>query len=74
MTGPPPADPTAFVQIVKTVREPFGLDRLVMIGDRSLTTSARIDAPSEHPNNTLGWITALRAPAIKFHHWNQTGA
>jgi hypothetical protein len=59
------ADPTAFVQIVKAVRETFGLDRLVMVGDRGMITSARIDALREHPNNTLGWITALRAPAIK---------
>jgi hypothetical protein len=59
------ADPTAFVQIVKVVREKFGLDRLVMVGDRGMITSARIDALREHPNNTLGWITALRAPAIK---------
>jgi hypothetical protein len=59
------ADPTAFVQIVKVVREKFGLDRLVMVGDRGMITSARIDALREHPNNTLGRITALRAPAIK---------
>jgi hypothetical protein len=58
-------DPAAFVDIVKVVRENFGLDQLVMVGDRGMITSARIDALREHPNNTLGWITALPAPAIK---------
>jgi hypothetical protein len=59
------ADPAAFVEIVKAVRNRFGLDRLVMVGDRGMITAARIDAIRAHPNNTLGWITALRAPAIK---------
>lgn len=59
------ADPAAFIEIVKVVREKFNLDRLVMVGDRGMITNARIDALREHPNNTLGWITALRAPSIK---------
>jgi hypothetical protein len=58
-------DPSAFIEIVEVVRDRFGLDKLVMVGDRGMITSARIDALREHPNNTLGWITALRAPAIK---------
>lgn len=58
-------DPTAFVEIVTVVRDKFNLDRLVMVGDRGMITAARIDAVRKHPNNTLGWITALRAPAIK---------
>jgi len=37
------ADPTSFVEIVKVVRERFGLERLVMVGDRGMITSARID-------------------------------
>lgn len=59
------ADPTAFVSIVKVVRETFGLDKLVMVGDRGMITSARIDALREDDDCHLGWITALRAPAIK---------
>jgi hypothetical protein len=56
------ADPTAFVQIVDRVRDTFGLTRLVMVGDRGMITSARIDALRGQPG--MGWITALRAPAI----------
>ncbi len=57
------ADPTSFVEIVKVVRERFGLERLVMVGDRGMITSARIDALRELPG--MGWLTALRAPAIQ---------
>lgn len=56
------ADPTAFVAAVDTVRDKFGLTDLVMVGDRGMVTSARIDALREHTD--LGWLTALRAPAI----------
>jgi hypothetical protein len=58
-------DPTAFVEIVEVVRDTFKLRRLVMVGDRGMITSARLDALRAERNNTLGWITALRAPAIK---------
>ena len=56
------ADPTAFSTIVEVVRERFGLARLVLVGDRGMITSARIDALRELGG--LGWLTALRAPAI----------
>lgn len=58
-------DPAAFVEIVKVVRDTFGLDKLVMVGDRGMITSARIDAVRQHPHNALGWVTALRASSIK---------
>jgi hypothetical protein len=57
------ADPTAFTEAVRTVREDFHLDKLVMIGDRGMITSARITALKD--DTALGWVTALRAPAIK---------
>ena len=57
------ADPTAFVEAVTTVKDRFGLADLVMVGDRGMITSARIDALKEHTE--LGWLTCLRAPAIK---------
>ena len=56
------ADPTAFVQAVDTVRDKFGLTDLVMVGDRGMVTTARIDALRQAGD--LGWLTALRAPAI----------
>jgi hypothetical protein len=56
-------DPTAFTEIVEVVRTKFGLRRMVMVGDRGMITSARIDALREL-DAEIGWITALRAPAI----------
>jgi len=56
------ADPTAFVQAVDVVRTKFGLREMVMVGDRGMITTARIDALRELGG--LGWLTCLRAPAI----------
>jgi hypothetical protein len=56
------ADPTAFVEAVSVVRDRFGLADLVMVGDRGMITTARIDALRQHTD--LGWLTCLRAPAI----------
>jgi hypothetical protein len=58
------ADPTAFIDAVDVVRTKFGLQRLTMVGDRGMITSARIDALREDPDNHLSWITCLRAPHI----------
>jgi len=56
------ADPTAFTGAVAAVRERFGLKQMVMVGDRGMITSARIEALRELGG--MGWVTALRAPAI----------
>jgi hypothetical protein len=56
------ADPAAFVEAVEVVRERFGLGELVMVGDRGMITSARIEALRELGGT--GWLTALRAPQI----------
>jgi hypothetical protein len=63
-------DPAAFTKITEVVREKFGLREMVMVGDRGMITSARIRALNQRPDGTArpgayGWITALRAPAIK---------
>jgi hypothetical protein len=63
-------DPAAFTQIVQVVRDKFGLAKMVMVGDRGMITSARIQALNQAGDGTeredrYGWITALRAPAIK---------
>ena len=57
-------DPAAFTQIVTVVRDKFALAKMVMVGDRGMITSARIDALRE-ADDGYEWITALRAPAIK---------
>ena len=65
------ADPAAFTAIVKVMRDKFALEKMVMVGDRGMITSARIAAlnqPEEDGTaqpSPYGWITALRAPAIK---------
>ncbi len=65
-------DPAAFTQIVQVVREKFQLAKMVMVGDRGMITKARIEALNTAEDGTplegedaYGWITALRAPAIK---------
>jgi hypothetical protein len=63
-------DPVAFTQIVTVIRDKFGLRDMVMVGDRGMITSARIDALNKREDGTArpdryGWITALRAPAIR---------
>jgi hypothetical protein len=59
------ADPTAFIDAVKIVRDRFKLTAMVMVGDRGMITTARIDALRADTVSDLGWLTALRAPAIK---------
>ena len=65
-------DPGAFTEIVTVVRDKFGLAKMVMVGDRGMITSARIQAMNQledgtaRPDaDTYEWITALRAPAIR---------
>jgi hypothetical protein len=57
-------DPTAFAEIAGVVKSTFGLQKMVMVGDRGMITSARIEALRELDED-YAWITALRAPAIK---------
>ena len=56
------ADPAAFSQIAIEVQTKFKLRDMVMVGDRGMITSARIEQLRELGG--FGWITALRAPAI----------
>ncbi|WP_434619462.1 IS1634 family transposase [Arthrobacter sp. A5] len=57
------ADPTAFEALAKDLKTRYGLQEMVMVGDRGMITSARIEALKELGG--LGWVTALRAPAIQ---------
>jgi hypothetical protein len=63
------ADPVAFTEIVGELPATFGLTDLVLVGDRGMITSARINMLRELNDDPdtptdFGWITALRAPAI----------
>jgi hypothetical protein len=56
-------DPTTLQAQVDKLKDRFGLDRVVLVGDRGMITEARI-AEDLKPAG-LDWITALRAPQIQ---------
>ena len=57
------ADPATVEAQVDKLRERFGLSELVLVGDRGMLTSARIERLKE-PGG-IGWVSCLRAPAIR---------
>ena len=57
------ADPTTVAHQVTKLKARFGLERVVLVGDRGMITSARIRDDLEPAG--LDWITALRAPKIQ---------
>lgn len=57
------ADPTTLAAQIAKLKQRFGLERVVLVGDRGLITSARIEQDLKPAG--LDWITALRAPAIQ---------
>ena len=56
-------DPATVPAQVERLQGRFKLSRVVLVGDRGMLTNARIDALRAHPG--LGWISALRGPAIR---------
>jgi len=56
-------DPTTVPDQVEELRGRFGLERIVLVGDRGMLTQARIDQLKEFPQ--LGWISALRSDGIR---------
>jgi hypothetical protein len=63
------ADPVAFTEIVGEIPAKFDIEDLVLVGDRGMITTARIQALrklNDDPDTAtdFGWITALRAPQI----------
>jgi transposase len=57
------ADPMTLSAQIDKLKQRFKLQRVVMVGDRGVLTSARIEQTLRPAG--LDWITALRAPAIK---------
>ena len=57
-------DATTLSPILEKVRTRFGIKRLVLVGDRGVLTSARIEEELKGVEG-LDWITALRAPQIR---------
>lgn len=58
------ADPKTLISQIKKIRERFGLERVVIVGDRGVITEARIREDLSSADG-LGWISALRAPEIR---------
>jgi len=56
------ADPATVPATVEKLRARFALDDVVLVGDRGMLTQARIEALRDEG---LGWISSLRAPAIR---------
>ena len=56
-------DPSTVPDQVEKLRGRFGLERVVLVGDRGMLTQAQINALREHPG--LGWISALRFSAVR---------
>jgi len=56
-------DPTTLAAQVRKLKQRFGLDHVVLVGDRGMITQARLTEDIKTAG--LDWITALRAPAIK---------
>jgi hypothetical protein len=57
------ADPSTLAAQIDKMKQRFGLERVVLVGDRGMITSARIEADLKPAG--LNWITALRAPAVQ---------
>lgn len=56
-------DPATLATQVAKLKQRFGLDHVVLVGDRGMITEARITEDIKTAG--IDWITALRGPAIK---------
>jgi hypothetical protein len=57
------ADPATVETQIEKLRVRFGLTDIVLVGDRGMLTSARIERLKELGG--IGWVSCLRAPAIR---------
>ncbi len=57
------ADPATVEVQVEKLRVRFGLTDIVLVGDRGMLTTARIERLRE--TGGIGWVSCLRAPAIR---------
>jgi hypothetical protein len=56
-------DPATVADQVDKLRRRFGLDHVVLVGDRGMLTDVQIAALRAHPG--LGWVSALKSAAIR---------
>lgn len=56
-------DPKTLLPQVTKAREQFGIERMVLVGDRGMITQAQVDAL--RTTGGIDWVTALRSGAIR---------
>ncbi len=56
-------DPKTLLPQVEKIREEFGIERMVLVGDRGMITQRQIDVLKEHEG--LRWVTALRPDGLR---------
>ena len=56
-------DPSTVSDQVYKLKQRFGLERVILVGDRGMLTQTQIDALKAHPG--IGWISALRSAKIR---------
>ena len=57
------ADSQTFLPEVQRLRTDFGIERMVMVGDRGMISQKAIDAMRD--TDGIGWITALKSASIR---------
>ncbi len=57
------ADPSTVASQVNRIRKRFGIDRIALVGDRGMLTTARIREDIEPAG--LDWISALKTQDIR---------
>jgi len=58
------ADPKTVASQIQKLKERFGLEQVILVGDRGMLTRARIEQDLKTAGG-IDWITCLRAPAIR---------
>ncbi len=56
-------DPSTVPDQVDKLKQRFGLERVVLVGDRGMLTQPQIEVLKQHPG--MGWISALRTEKIR---------
>jgi hypothetical protein len=57
------ADPSTVIEQAEKLRDRFGLDKVVLVGDRGMLTNTKIEVLKKYPG--IGWISALKSVQIR---------
>ena len=57
------ADPSTVPDQVNTLKQRFGLGRVILVGDRGMLTQTQIEMLKQYPG--MGWISALRSEKLR---------